>query len=303
MRKFFKFFTSSKFVLFFTFIINVIIFALMVALIGYYSYLIISIVSLIVSLIVMSRSTDEPAYKLTWLLVIIMLPLFGAVLYLYLKSGKMSRKMKKKWRAIATENNDYLIQNSSVYEKATQKHNIYKNQISYLGNSAGAIVYENSQVKYLKNGETFFANFFEDLEKAKKNIFLEYFIIKPGKIWDKTYEILTKKIKQGVKVYILYDDFGCIDRFPRKYLKNLNKQGFICKEFNKCRPTLDRFNNYRDHRKIAIIDNAVAYTGGINIGDEYANIVDKFGYWKDTGVRIEGDAVWSFIVFLQTTGS
>ena len=296
MRKFFKFFTSSKFVLFFTFIINVIIFALMVALIGYYSYLIISIASLIVSLIVMSRSTDEPAYKLTWLLVIIMLPLFGAVLYLYLKSGKMSRKMKKKWRAIATENNDYLIQNSSVYEKATQKHNIYKNQISYLGNSAGAIVYENSQVKYLKNGETFFANFFEDLEKAKKNIFLEYFIIKPGKIWDKTYEILTKKIKQGVKVYILYDDFGCIDRFPRKYLKNLNKQGFICKEFNKCRPTLDRFNNYRDHRKIAIIDNAVAYTGGINIGDEYANIVDKFGYWKDTGVRIEGDAVWSFIV-------
>lgn len=295
MRKFFKFFTSSKFVLFFTFIINVIIFALMVALIGYYSYLIISIASLIVSLVVLSRSTDEPAYKLTWLLVIIMLPLFGAVLYLYLKSGKMSRKMKKKWQIIATENNEYLIQNPAIVEKASNKEQIFNNQISYLLNSAGAILYDNTQIIYLKNGETFFAHFIEDLESAQKSIFLEYFIIKPGKIWDKIYAILKSKIEKGVQVYILYDDFGCIDRFPRRYLKRLNKQGFVCKEFNKCRPTLDRFNNYRDHRKIAIIDDAIAYTGGINIGDEYANIVDKYGYWKDTGVRIEGDAVWSFI--------
>lgn len=190
----------------------------------------------------------------------------------------------------------YLKPNVKVINQLKQTNKTQFCQASYIQNTTHMPVYDNSQVEYLSCGQDFFESLCQELNNAQKYILLQYFIIKPGKVWDRILDILKAKAASGVEVKVLYDDFGCLDRFPRGYFKKLSQYNIQAKPFNKIIPTVNLFINYRDHRKIAVIDGKVGFTGGINIGDEYANLKDIYGYWKDTGVKIVGDSVWSLIV-------
>ena len=142
---------------------------------------------------------------------------------------------------------------------------------------------------------------FADLERAKKYVFIEFFIVAEGAIWDKMHDILKRKIEEGVEVKFLYDDFGALLRTSTDFAQKLRAEGFEVEVFNPIHKyTSKLFMNFRDHQKILVIDGEVAYTGGFNIADEYANLVDRFGIWKDEGVRLKGDVVWSMVVtFLE----
>ena len=154
-------------------------------------------------------------------------------------------------------------------------------------------VYRNTATKYYESGEAMFPDMLAALESAEHFIFLEYFIIEEGHMFHQIEDILEKKVKEGVEVRLIYDDVGCIGTLPPRYYKQLQKKGIKCAAFNPFRPLLSVIMNNRDHRKIFVVDGAVGFTGGINLADEYINEVKRFGYWKDTGVRIEGEAVWS----------
>lgn len=299
MKKLFKFFTSSKFILSVAFLINVAIFLVVILLLGYYYYISISFISLFISLFVLARSKDDPSYKITWLLIIAILPIFGSTLHIYLKSTKSSRKLRKTWQDITKNNSGYLKQNKKTL-KEIKNHSLEQfNHANYLLKTSHSPVHKNSGVKYIGDGAEYFKEIEKEIENAKVFVYLQFFIIKKGVIWDRFVNLLKQKAALGVEVLIMYDYFGCLDRFSRKHLKMLKEAGIKTTAFNKIKPTINRFINYRDHRKIVIIDNKVAFTGGINIGDEYANLKSRFGHWKDCGVKVTGEAVWDFLVLFS----
>ena len=173
-------------------------------------------------------------------------------------------------------------------------------QIRYLQNYAGYPVYSQTRTTYLCPGERFHEELLMQLEKAEHYIFLEFFIIQDGVFWNSIYEILKRKASQGVKVRIIYDDLGCFFILPTDFVKQMEDSGIECAIFNPFRPLLTVKQNNRDHRKIVVIDGKIAFTGGINIADEYINTFEKHGHWKDSGILVEGKAAWSFtLMFLE----
>ena len=173
-------------------------------------------------------------------------------------------------------------------------------QIRYLSDFAKFPIYTGSSTKYLSPGEEMFAALLAELEKAEHYIFLEYFIIQEGEMWNAILEILKRKAAAGVTVRVMYDDFGCFFLLPGDYPAQLKKFGIECMVFNPFRPLLTVVQNNRDHRKIASIDGKTVFTGGINLADEYINAYEKHGHWKDSAVMIKGAAAWSFtVMFLQ----
>lgn len=164
-------------------------------------------------------------------------------------------------------------------------------QANYLYDTAGMPCYGNSKTTYYPVGEDFHAALLDELRKAERFIFMEYFIVQEGQMWNPIHEILKEKAAQGVSVYFMYDDFGCIATLPWHYHKVLCNEGIHCVIANKFAPVLSHIHNNRDHRKITVVDGRVGFTGGINLADEYINAVVKHGHWKDTAVKIEGEAV------------
>ena len=165
---------------------------------------------------------------------------------------------------------------------------------------AGFPIFDATNARYFSPGEQFVEPFLTELRKAQKYIFLEYFIVEEGVVWNSVLEILKEKAAQGVEVRLLYDDIGCFLTLPKNYAKQLEEYGIQCMTFNPFRPILSVMQNNRDHRKITSIDGKVAFTGGINLADEYANIIEKHGYWKDSAIMVEGKAAWSLtLMFLE----
>ena len=164
------------------------------------------------------------------------------------------------------------------------------------GRGGGFPVYGNTAVTYFNGGEAKFAELLRQLETAEHYIFLEYFIVRSGKMWSGVEEILMRKAAQGVDVRLIYDDFGSLLGLPTDFVVRMERAHIRCIPFNPVVPLLSLVMNHRDHRKIVVIDGKVAYTGGINLADEYINAITRFGYWKDAGLRIEGTAVWNFTV-------
>ena len=172
--------------------------------------------------------------------------------------------------------------------------------VSYLQEFAGFPAYHNTQTEYLTPGEAKYAALLRELAQAERYIFLEYFIIEEGLMWNSILEILKEKANAGVEVRLLYDDMGCLLHLPQSYPKTMAQYGIKIVVFNKFRPALSTLQNNRDHRKIAIIDGKVAFTGGVNLADEYINAVERFGHWKDASVMLKGEAAWSLtLMFLQ----
>lgn len=255
--------------------------------------------SVLVVLYLMKRS-DNPAIKLAWIVVILLFPVFGGLLYLYIGGKKPIRGMRKKLEPNLRESHRYLVFDSSISEELEEKDANIAGQVYYLEKESGFPACRNSEAVYYPSGEECFEVMLEELKKAKKYIFLEYFIIEEGIMWNSILQILEEKVKEGVDVRVMYDDVGCIFVLPAHYDRTLREKGIKCVAFNRYIPVFSTVFNNRDHRKILVIDDKVAFTGGINFADEYINEKQRFGYWKDNGVRLRGKAVHSMtIMFLQ----
>ena len=232
---------------------------------------------------------------------ILVFPIFGVFFYI-LSSIEVSKKQfRKKIKFYEDKASKYIDRDNLInLSKIDNDSKEHITKIRYLQEFASFPLYDNTSTKYLTPGEKKFECLLEELKKAKRYIFLEYFIIEEGKMWNSILEILKQKVKEGVKVRVLYDDVGCFFKLPKNYYKKIEKEGIECRVFNPFNPLLTAKQNNRDHRKIVSIDGEVAFTGGINLADEYINEKQPYGHWKDSSIMIKGNAAWSFtLMFLQ----
>ena len=258
-----------------------------------------TIVSIIAVLYIVSKR-DKGAYKTAWAILILTFPLFGGLMYLLFNFQSSTRRFTKDIRSAQRKAESLYSLPGNDYKNATEQLPEYLSQIRYLQDFAGFPVYADTATRYLTPGDKKLEVLLEELEKAEKYIFLEYFIVQEGTMWNSILEILKRKAKQGVLVRVIYDDMGCFLTLPQNYPKQLKTYGIQCAVFNPFRPLLTVKQNNRDHRKIAVIDGKVAFTGGINLADGYINAIEKHGHWKDAAIMLEGRAAWSFtLIFLQ----
>ena len=231
-----------------------------------------------------------PESKVTWILFAVV-PVFGFLLYLMIGERRLSKKeiqqLEKMDSMKFREDNSYDLR-VELKQENKSAFGIVKSLLSMDHN---ADVYDGTASQYFPLGEEMFEAMLDDLRSAKKFIFLEFYIIDPGLMWNRILEILVDKVQQGVEVKLLYDDIGCMATLPGDYTKRLRKMGIDAHKFNKVIPRMTVAYNNRDHRKILVVDGQVGYTGGINLADEYINHIVRFGHWKDGGVRLEGGAV------------
>ena len=260
---------------------------------------ILRMLSLLAVLYIVSKG-GKGSFKTLWVFLILSFPIFGGLLYLFVNLQSSTRKMRKTLDAARHSTNPLYTLPEDGYRKAATETGYYFPQVRYLQDTCGFPIYDRTQTKYYCPGEEFLLALLDELEKAEHYIFLEYFLIQQGIMWDSILEVLRRKAKKGVKVRILYDDLGCFFLLPADYHKQLSALGIECGIFNPFHPLLTALQNNRDHRKIAVIDGKVAFTGGINLADEYVNAYNKFGHWKDSAVKVEGKAAWSFtLMFLE----
>ncbi len=255
--------------------------------------------SLVVALHIISQQ-KKGAYKLTWVFLILLFPLFGGLLYLAFIYQNTVLTYRRRITKIEQETQNNFIKNEKSFISEIPVDCEYSAHMRYLANFALFPVSNKTQTKYLSSGTQMFEALLKALKGAKKYIFLEYFIIQEGLMWDSVLEILKEKAEQGVEVRLMYDDVGCFLLLPNNYPKILKRYGIKCQVFNKFRPLLSIVQNSRDHRKIAVIDGEIAITGGINLADEYINEIEKYGHWKDSAVIIRGDGAKTLaLTFLQ----
>ena len=248
--------------------------------------------------IVNADGTD--AHKVTWMVFIMIFPIAGVAFYLYFKYDVGVRALGKRMDILRTETASMLRQSALVRRDLNEYHPELNGLSNYLGRRLGFPTYMGTTAKYYPCGEAFFEDVIPEIRKAEKFVFMEFFIVDYGRLWDRVLEVLLEKVAQGVEVRLMYDGMCSLNKLPISYWKKLNELGIKCKVFNQIRPVVSSVQNHRDHRKIVVIDGKAAYTGGINIADEYVNLRERFGKWKDAGIRLEGDAVRSFtVMFLQ----
>ncbi|HEY8422496.1 MAG TPA: cardiolipin synthase [Thermoclostridium sp.] len=254
----------------------------------------------LIEVLFLANKDQSSAYTIAWIIVILILPVFGIVLYLMWGRAPTHSKKSKRTREIVIKGINHFDKNEEVRENLEQDFPDRKKIVRFLENE-GFPIYRNTVCKYYQLGEFKFRDMIHDMKQAKRFIFIEYFIINEGIIWSMIYEVLREKAREGVEVRILYDDLGSIITLPKDFIKQLENDGIKVTAFNPVHKYISRFYlNFRNHQKIVVIDGNIGYTGGANLADEYANLYEKHGHWKDTAVRLEGDAVWSLTVtFLQ----
>lgn len=241
--------------------------------------------------------------KMTWLLLIFLVPIVGALLFWYTQAELGHRALKARMHQINERTSSILIQEAKTFEKIEQDNPGLAALTKYVNASGCFPIYENTKVTYFPSGEEKFEALLEQLREAKKFIFLEYFIIEEGRMWGEVLEILADKAAKGVEVRVMYDGMCEFALLSHDYPKRLKKLGIQCKMFAPITPFVSTHYNYRDHRKILVIDGKTAFTGGVNLADEYINEKERFGHWKDTAVMVEGEAAASFtLMFLQMWG-
>lgn len=249
-------------------------------------------IAIILVLVIINR-WNNPANKLSWTFLILLSPILGTLLYFLFGRENLTRYMRRHMEKFNREIAEGLTHDEAAEQLLQETDVSVHRQSKYISDFGHFPVYRNTATKYYKCGEDMFPDMLEALRSAEHFIFLEYFIIKEGEMFRTIEDILEEKVKQGVEVRLIYDDMGCIGTLPPHYYKVLQKKGIKCAAFNPFRPVLSVIMNNRDHRKILVVDGTVGFTGGINLADEYINRIERFGYWKDTGIRIEGEGVWS----------
>ncbi len=235
------------------------------------------------------NSNDNPDYKVPWLLFVLVVPVAGFMIYFMFYSRQLTRKQKARIGKVLE--NQPTKDDSAAQDKLKGLSVLAAGQASVLRRAAGSHLYENTLLRYFPSGEAMFSSMLEDLEAAQRFIFLEYFILEPGLFWNSILSILRRKVREGVEVRVIYDDIGCMLKLPGDYDKTLRSYGIKALPFSRLRGHANSEFNNRSHRKILVVDGKCAYTGGINLADEYINKRALFGKWKDIGVRLEGEAV------------
>jgi cardiolipin synthase len=266
------------------------------------------VVDVVVVISLVNRDSN-PEYKVSWLAVLMLISPFGVVLYLMFYSRRVSSKKTALMREIQNSLNGFSDKEGELASECDTELAALREAdslaagkaFSILGDDRLAEVYRGSVSKYFSLGEEMFESMISDIATAKKYIFLEYFIIEEGQMWEKIHTLLKEKVSHGVEVRLIYDDIGCMKTLPAKYDKILSAEGILTRRFSPVTPRISTAHNNRNHRKILIVDGRVAYTGGVNIADEYINQKERFGHWKDGGVRVLGTAVRGFLkLFLSS---
>lgn len=241
---------------------------------------------------------DDPSYQISWILILLLFPLTGSLFYLIFGNKRFGLNMKKQLEAFraaqpAPNPDDCLLPEAALSPSQ-------RKLAEYLRRCAGAPLHDDGSAVYFPTGEALFQCMLEKLKQAQKFIFLEYFIVAEGVLWTSVLEILEQKAANGVEIRILYDDAGCLATLPEGYDKLLREKGIHTAIFNPIQPRLNTMLNYRDHRKICVIDGCCAFTGGANLSDEYINLQERHGHWKDSGIMVQGSAANNLcLLFLQ----
>ena len=240
---------------------------------------------------------DKPAsFKLPWVALVLFMPIVGIAIFILFGNYTLSRKARK---AIKKEDKKlirFCKKNKDTMDKLYLENKKAYGQACYIERTCYLSTYENSYCEFLPTGEKFFNSLLENLKTAKKYIFMEYFIIEEGKFWNPILEILTQKALEGVEVYVMYDDFGCVGKIPSSYYLRLRDKGIYATRFNPFTPLVSVTHNNRDHRKITVIDGEIGYVSGANIADEYINVTHPYGEWKDNACLLKGECVDSLIL-------
>lgn len=253
-----------------------------------------------VMMVIILNTDDDPAFKLSWCIVVAVLPLFGVVLYTVFRLDLGSRVHRRMVQSSIDSSLSCIPDTSGKIRELTREDPSTTALVQYLQQHANAPAYTGTEVRYFSLGEDKFTELLHQMEQAKEFIFLEYFIVHPGYMWGSILEVLSRKAKEGVEIRILYDGMNAFTNLPYDYPKKLEQLGIRCKMFSPIRPFISTHYNNRDHRKIAVIDGHTAFTGGINLQDRYINREAVFGHWKDTAVMVHGEAAMGFtLMFLQ----
>ncbi|MBU5435050.1 cardiolipin synthase [Pseudoflavonifractor sp. MSJ-37] len=263
-----------------------------------YFYWLCIVLSVIAVLWIVGNRSD-PGYKIAWIIPILLFPVFGGLIYLLLGGSRLSARQRRRMSVMETQMSGALDPDWKA-EALRPFGQDAVNQSRYLEQYAHGPAYSNTEAVYFPLGDDLFPRMLEELEKAERYIFLEYFIIQEGTFWDAILEVLERKAAAGVDVRVIYDDIGSLFTLPVRYAEKLEARGIRCCAFNRMAPVLSLRLNNRDHRKLCIIDGHTGITGGINLADEYINAVVKYGHWKDTAILLRGEAVWSMTVMFLT---
>lgn len=255
----------------------------------------VTVLSWLAVLHILTRPSN-PSYKIAWVVLVLAVPVAGLTIYLLFGGNRSSRRENRKMRQTRDLVEASLHRQPPLPEDLSRRQDAAWNHMRFLFNASGYPAYDNSSAVYYPSGEEAFASMLEELRRAERYIFLEFFILDSGLMWDSVLEILTQKAAEGVDVRVLYDDFGCIRRLPMRYARMLAERGIRAHAFNPYLPVLSKRLNNRDHRKLMIIDGRAGFTGGVNLADEYINRTHPFGRWKDCAVLVRGEAVWSMTV-------
>ena len=265
-------------------------------------YAVLSTATSFVALILVFRiygETYNSAYKMSWIVLILAFPILGVCLFVLFGNEGSTAMIRHHLANIDTQTDKLLNQKPDVLEHLKKDRRIY-NQSWYLWKKAGFPVYQNTDVRFYKDTCEALEAQKEELKKAEKFIFMEYHAIQDSTAWAGIEAILKEKAASGVDVRVFYDDMGSIGFLSKPFVKRLQSEGIKCKVFNPVMPVLNVFMNNRDHRKITVIDGKVGFTGGYNLANEYFNLTHPYGQWKDSGIRLEGEAVRSLtVIFLR----
>lgn len=264
-----------------------------------YVNLAIRVIAIVVVLIIVNKWIN-PTNKLSWTFLILLSPVFGLLVYFLFGRSGLTKGTQRRMDVVNQEVTAHLVRDEAAERMLKRQDMSVYNQSRYINDYAGFPLYRGTSTKYYECGEDMFPDMLEALRGAEHFIFLEYFIINEGYMFQTIVDLLEEKVKEGVEVRLIYDDVGCVSTLPPQYYRKLQAKGIKCAAFNPFRPIISVVMNNRDHRKIFVVDGKIGFTGGINLADEYINKIERFGYWKDTGIRIEGEGVWSLTTMFLT---
>ena len=256
-----------------------------------YVYLLLQLVAIVNAVGVYQRP-GSPSFKLAWMCLLIASPVAGMLLFWLWGGLRQSKRLRMKALLPMRRQDADLAESEANLQRLRARSPAWGRLAAYL-RKRDFLLYRNTRARYFADGSAFFADLLRRLEEAERYIFLEYYILAEGRIWDRIFAALKQRAARGVEICVIFDDFGNLFRFSGAALQAMQDAGIAVQMFNPVHRYISRlYFNYRDHRKIAVIDGQTAYTGGINLADEYANLVERFGHWKDSAVRLDGDGAW-----------
>lgn len=257
------------------------------------------VISFVLILYLFSKK-GSPSAKLPWLLLLAAVPIVGVPFYVICGNSDVHIRYKRSLKQSLLQTEKLHVQDENVADTLKQENIVRYREADYIFHATKMPVHQNTMVTYFPLGDLVWITLLEKLKQAEHFIFMEFFIVAEGVMWDSILEILKQKVKEGVEVRFMYDDIGCLQTLPNRYYKKMREAGIDCVVFNPFSPVLTVGHNYRDHRKICVIDGYIGFTGGFNLADEYINHKERFGHWKDSAIMLEGEAVWNqTITFLE----